>query len=118
MKNPEFVTYERPNGHNEFKEFLAQLPVKDREKLVAVVLKTQQYGLQVATSQRWVKSLGDGLFELRSEFSGNIQRAIYFHAEANQYVITHGFTKKTQKTPQAQIQHAKALRTEFRDKEE
>ena len=33
----------------------------------------------------------------------NIQRAIYFHWENNRYVITQGFTKKTQKTPKREI---------------
>ncbi|MEJ1331131.1 type II toxin-antitoxin system RelE/ParE family toxin, partial [Latilactobacillus sakei] len=31
------------------------------------------------------------------------------------YVITHGFTKKTQKTPPAEIKHAIELRTEWED---
>ncbi len=37
------------------------------------------------------------LYELRSKVAKNIQRALYFHVEDTRYVITHEFTKKTQK---------------------
>lgn len=53
------------------------------------------------------------LYELRSKVTKNIQRALYFHVEGSRYVITHGFTKKTQKTPPAEIKHALALRKEW-----
>lgn len=108
-----FEFYKRPNGHIEFQEFLDALPIKDQEKLVSVILKTQEFGLLIASKQKWVKSLGDGIFELRSEFAGNIQRGLYFHVQGNRYVITHGFTKKTQKTSSIQIKHAQELRDEF-----
>nr|WP_314766210.1 type II toxin-antitoxin system RelE/ParE family toxin [uncultured Lachnoanaerobaculum sp.] len=32
-----------------------------------------------------------------------------------QYIITHGFTKKTQKTPVNEIKHAKVLKKEFEE---
>ena len=31
------------------------------------------------------------------------------------YIITHGFTKKTQKTPKREIIHAKQIRREFEE---
>ena len=31
------------------------------------------------------------------------------------YIITHGFTKKTQKTPKSEIIHAKQIRREFEE---
>ncbi|HIF1060037.1 TPA: type II toxin-antitoxin system RelE/ParE family toxin, partial [Enterococcus faecium] len=43
----------------------------------------------------------------------NIQRAIYFHVVNGRYVITHGFTKKTEKTPISELKHAKELREEW-----
>ncbi|MFW3589621.1 type II toxin-antitoxin system RelE/ParE family toxin, partial [Vagococcus fluvialis] len=41
------------------------------------------------------------------------QRAIYFHVDNGRYVITHGFTKKTEKTPITELKHAKELREEW-----
>jgi len=38
-----------------------------------------------------------------------------FHVINNRYIITHGFTKKTQKTPKREIIHAKQIRREFEE---
>lgn len=117
MEKPEFESYTRPNEHNEFEEFYQRLPIKDREKLSAVMLRTQSYGIQIAIHQKWVKKLPDGFFELRSSVAGNIQRAIYFHAQGSRYIVTHGFTKKTKKTPQTEIKLAAVIRSEFESEE-
>lgn len=64
---------------------------------------------------RWVKKLEGqkNLYELRSKISRNIQRTLYFHVEGTRYVITHGFTKKSQKTPVKEIRHALEIRKEW-----
>lgn len=112
METPKFEFYTRPNGHNEFKEYLDSLNPNDQVKLATVIAKTQKFGLQVATRKEWVKKLRDGIYELRTTGS-NIQRGLYFHVEGSHYVITHGFTKKTRTTPIVQIKHAQDLRKEY-----
>ncbi|MGC3051167.1 type II toxin-antitoxin system RelE/ParE family toxin, partial [Enterococcus faecalis] len=57
------------------------------------------------------------LYDLRSKVGSNIQRAFYFHVVDNRYIITLGFTKKTEKTPKQEIEHAKELRKESYDNE-
>ncbi|HIZ96002.1 type II toxin-antitoxin system RelE/ParE family toxin [Ligilactobacillus pobuzihii] len=120
MENPEFESYERPNGHDEFDEWLQELPPKDRAKMLQVITDTQEQGLLVAQRMTWVKKIDTekNLYELRSKVAKNIQRALYFHVEGPRYVITHGFTKKTQKTPPKEIKHALALRKEWWDQNE
>ncbi|MDF7637053.1 type II toxin-antitoxin system RelE/ParE family toxin [Leuconostocaceae bacterium ESL0958] len=115
MENPEFETYKRPNGHDEFLEWLQKLPIKDRAKLLQVITDTEQQGLLVAQRMTWVKKIEghQNLYELRSKVAKNIQRALYFHVENGRYVITHGFTKKTQKTPVSEIEHAQTLKKEW-----
>ena len=115
MKKPIFEFYTRPNGHNEFVEFYKSLPQKDKEKLLATISMIQEHGLLTAQHMEWVKKLNGDIFEIRSKVSSNIQRAIYFHAVDNRYIITHGFTKKTQKTPKREIIHAKQIRREFEE---
>ena len=97
MEKIKFESYKRLNGHDEFHEWLRDLPIKDRAKLLSVVAKTEKEGLLVAQNQKWVKKIEKNLYELRSKVSTNIQRAFYFHAEGNLFIITHGFTKKRPK---------------------
>jgi phage-related protein len=115
MEKLAFETYKRPNGHDEFAEWVVQLPKKDRAKLMRVVEATEVNGMLVAQRLKWVKKVDTNLYELRSKVGTNIQRALYFHVVAGRYVITHGFTKKTEKTPKQQITHAKTIRKEWFD---
>lgn len=117
MKHPKFEFYTRTNGRNEFIEFLQNLPIKDRQKLLATISMIQEQGLLVAQRMEWVEKLDNDIFEIRSKVSSNIQRALYFHVVDDRFIITHGFTKKTQKTPTAEIKHAKALKQEFEENE-
>ncbi|MBF7133574.1 type II toxin-antitoxin system RelE/ParE family toxin [Pediococcus pentosaceus] len=113
MENIEFESYKRKNGHDEFLEFIKELPIKDQQKLLEVIELTQEKGLLTAQKMKWIKKLDDNLFELRSKVSSNIQRVLYFHVVNGRYVITHGFTKKTQTTPKREIKHAKQIREEW-----
>lgn len=117
MDKPKFEFYERPNGHNEFMEFLEQLPEKDQDKLLAVIHNVQEHGMLVARKMKWVKKLEDNLFELRSELGNNIQRALYFHWVDSRFIVTHGFSKKTQKTPPKEILRALEIHKEFEEEE-
>ena len=115
MEKPKFVSYTRPNGHNEFEEFYNSLPIKDRNKLRATIDMIEEAGIQVAIQLEWIKKLDYQIYEIRSKVSSNIQRALYFHIKNNQYIITHGFTKKTQKTPIKEIIKAKQIKQEFEE---
>lgn len=114
MEKPKFEFYTRPNGHNEFKEFFNSLSKGDKQKMLAIISKTEKFGLQVAARQLWIKKIQDGLYELRTSGS-TIQRGLCFHVKGALFVITHGFTKKTQKTPTTEIRHAAELRQEYYD---
>lgn len=113
IKNPEFISFTRKNGRNEFIDFLNSLSKKDREKLLLLLNKVRDNGMLLAQKMQWVKKIDDNLYELRSKLGTNIQRVIYFHAYENKYVITHGFTKKTQRTPVIEISRAIRIRQEY-----
>lgn len=113
MEKPKFSSYRRLNGHDEFTEFYQGLPAKDRQKLIGLIKTIEQEGLLTAIRMEWVKKLDVNLYEIRSKVASNIQRSLYFHDEGTQYIITHGFTKKTQKTPIKEIRHAEAIRAEY-----
>lgn len=100
MKVIEFEYY----NWDEFEEYLDSLPEKDAVKLLAVITNIEEYGLAISQRQKWIKKLESNLYEIRSKQASNIQRAIYFHWKNNKYIITHGFPKKTQKTPKREIE--------------
>lgn len=64
-----------------------------------------------------MKKLDYEIYEIRSKYASNIQRALYFHVSHNKYIITHGFTKKTQKTPTREIQRAKRIKAEYEEEQ-
>lgn len=57
--------------------------------------------------------LTDGIFELREKFSSNIVRVLYFFYYDGKIILTHGFTKKTQKTPRREIDKAKKYKQNY-----
>ncbi|MGT2745552.1 addiction module toxin RelE [Streptococcus penaeicida] len=115
MKKPKFEFYTRPNGNNEFLIFYKKLPKKDQAKLFATIDMIQEKGLLIAKEMEWIKKIDNEIYEIRSKVSSNIQRALYFHVKDDRFIITHGFTKKTQKTPLKEIAKAKSIKREFEE---
>jgi len=105
------------NGKSLVEEFIDSLPQKDRNKLLEVMQKTQEKGIDIAIRMKWVKKLSDNLYELRSQQSNNIQRVIYFHLyeleTGSNYILTHGYTKKTRTIPKSEIERGIRIRDDF-----
>ena len=55
MNHPVFVFYTRPNGHNKFLEFIDQLPLKDKAKLLTMIYQVQEHRIQISLQMEWVK---------------------------------------------------------------
>ena len=55
---------------------------------------------------KFVKHVKDGVFELRTEYEGNIYRVFFIFDDGNIVVLFNGFQKKTQKTPQNELEKA------------
>jgi phage-related protein len=75
-------------------------------------------GTDIAQVQwRWpvsrplVGAFGGGLYEVRTSLDGNIYR-VFFCVEGDAMFLLHGFQKKTQKTPQREIDIALARKKE------
>lgn len=62
------------------------------------------------------KHLEDVVFEFRAKAGTGISRVLYFFFVDRHIVLINGFTKKTQKTPKAAIEKAKAYRKQFMDR--
>lgn len=57
--------------------------------------------------------LEDGIHELRIKISGQQERMLYFFCYQNIIVLTHHFTKNTDKVPKSEIKKAKNFRSDF-----
>lgn len=72
------------------------------------MLKTQQ-----RISEKFIKVIRDGLYEIRAEYNGNIFRVFFIFDGGNIVVLFNGFQKKTQKTPPSEINKALKLKEEY-----
>jgi len=103
------------NGKCEILNFIEGLPSNDQKKVLATIKRIEVHGIRESAKMKWIKKLDGGICEIRSQLGSNIQRCLYFHKVDNVYVITHGFTKKTDKTPRKEIRHAIKLMKEFEE---
>jgi phage-related protein len=106
----EYVELE--GGNAPFLEFVRAMNDDDQAKIFQTIdrfveLKSQNLSVKENLS----KHLEDGIFELRTSFPDKIARSFYFYRIGARIVITHGFIKKTEKTPRKEIERAKELRS-------
>ena len=93
------------------KEFLDSLDVKMRAKFLMEIKLLEEKGNQLR--EPYSKPLRDGIFELRAKVGTDISRVLYFFYYEGRIVLTHGFVKKTKKTPPSEIEYAKKCRKAF-----
>ena len=111
----EVVFYEKADGTVPVQEFLRSIDAKMRAKVAKAIdmLKANGYELR----EPYSKPLGDGIFELRVQVATNITRVLYFFIVNGKAVLTHGFVKKTDKTPRAEIRRARRYREDYQARE-
>ena len=93
-----------------FEAFIATLPERVVQKIDygLVLLKTMD-----RLPAKHMKYVEEGIFELRTEFEGNIYRT-FFIFDGNQVVVLfNGFQKKGQRTPRKEIEKAKRIKREY-----
>jgi phage-related protein len=106
------IFYKTPDGKCPIQDFLDSLPGKAAQK-VTWVLKLFE-DLDVVPSSYFQKLKGtDDIWECRISFGSNAYRIFCFFAGNSVVVLTHGFMKKSQKTPKTQIEKAEAYKREF-----
>jgi len=107
----EIEFYELPNGKKPVKTFLDSLEPNMRAKAVDNIAILAEFGNMLR--EPYVKNIGNGLFELRIRFAGDITRIFYFFAKGKLIILTNGFVKKTQKTPDREKQMAIKYKAEY-----
>ncbi|HEX4838924.1 MAG TPA: type II toxin-antitoxin system RelE/ParE family toxin [Rhabdochlamydiaceae bacterium] len=102
--------YKQPNGREVVREWLRSLP-KEERRIIGEDIKMVQDGWPLGMPL--VRSLGKKLWEVRSTLPNTIARVLFIMHEG-QMVLLHGFIKKTQQTPQHDIDIALARAKEVK----
>ncbi len=63
--------------------------------------------------EKYFKHTRKGIFEIRVEVGNNIFRIFSFFDKENVVVLENGFQKKSQKTPETEIEKALKIREEY-----
>lgn len=91
-------------GREPTRDWFKNLPVGDRA-VFGKDLKRVQYGWPLGMPL--VKSVGDGLWEIRTSLPSRREARAIFVVDEDGIVVLHGFIKKSQKTPIADLNLAR-----------
>ena len=116
MQEFEAIFYDMPDGTEPAKEFLKNLDTKMRAKMFWTIALLEANGTELR--EPYSKHLNDSIFELRAKVGSDITRVLYFFIIGRRVILTHGFVKKADTTPVAEIEKAKQYRHEFLSREE
>ena len=105
------IFYVTPTGKCPVTEFIDSLPQILQAKAVRDLDILMERGHRLR--EPFSKHLRDGMFELRIQASGDAARIFYFFFVGENIVLVDGFVKKTQKTPQGELEKALRYKTDY-----
>ena len=103
------VFYRTGAGSEPALDWFRQLEPEER-KIVGTDLRTLQIGFPIGMPL--CRSLGDGIWELRSSLPSRIARVLFLF-DGHTFVVLHGFIKKSQQTPKAELGTARARKRAY-----
>ena len=106
------IFYKTTHGKCPIEEFLLSLETKTRQKVVWVLKLLED--LKIIPSHFFKKlESTDNIWECRIEYKSNIYRILCFFDDNKVVVLTNGFQKKTQKTPNNEIELAEKYKQDY-----
>ena len=103
--------YDLPDGTFPVQDFIDRLDAKMQAKVLRTVKLLEENGTDLRLP--YSAYLRDDILELRTKVGSDISRVLYFFFDGGQAILTHGFIKKTQKTPPSEIERAIRYRKEY-----
>jgi phage-related protein len=97
------VFFKSETGREPVRDWLKSLSREER-RIIGEDIKTVQFGWPLGMPL--VRKLDKNLWEVRSTLAQQIARVIFTTGEG-EMVLLHGFIKKSQRTPQADLELAK-----------
>jgi phage-related protein len=106
MKRLNAVFFRTAAGGEPVRAWLKALePIEDRKR-IGLDIKTVEFGWPVGMPT--CRPLKDGLYEVRTNLThGRIGRVLFYIDVLGRMVLLHGFIKKTQKTPDEDMELAR-----------
>ena len=114
------VFYQNKNGESEVENYIMslrkQVNNKDNRvklnKIVAYINLLEEKGLELG--EPYIKHLEEDIWELRPIRD----RILFAHSENNTFLLLTYFMKETQKTPKQEIEKAKRLLKDYKERSE
>ena len=100
LKRLPAVFYRSDQGREPVREWLRGLDAKDR-KVVGEDIKDVEFAWPIGMPL--VRAMGAGLWEVRSSLPGGRIARVLFCVGRQYMILLHGFIKKTQRTPQKEL---------------
>lgn len=93
--------YKLPSGKEPVKEWIKDLD-KESRRDIGIDIKTVEFGWPIGMPV--CRPLGPGLYEVRSRLKNGTISRILFCIEGNLMILLHAFIKKSQKTPEKEVE--------------
>lgn len=97
---------------NYFKEFFDGQKPKVKKKIIWTLKVVENLDRIPEIYFKHVEGT-DGIYEIRVQSGSDIFRIFSFFDKNNLIIVGHGFQKKTQKTPQTQLDQAEKIKNEY-----
>jgi phage-related protein len=104
--------YWTEDGRCPMQEFFDALPAKTGQKVIWALKLIQELETIPSTYFKKLEATDD-IWECRVKLGSNTYRFLGFLLGKGVIVLTHGFSKKSQKTPRNEIERAKAYKKDF-----
>jgi len=95
---------------NYYLDFLKKLTINEKVKLEKSILLLET---EDRIPHHYIKYIRDGIYEYRVNYGNNEFRVFFIYDGNTIVVLFNGFKKKTQKTPQNEIEKALKLKNEY-----
>jgi len=111
----EIQFYRNVSGECPVEDFLDRLGPKQAQKVAWVLKLVKEMPF---VPKQYLKKLEGAveLWEVRAEFGGDAFRLLGFWDAGNLIILTNGFARKTQKTPNREIELANHRRRDYLDR--
>ncbi len=103
--------YRDKDGNEPSADFIDSLPKGARAKVFRLIKLLKDYG--VLLKEPYTRQIKGKIRELRIKDSHGAVRILYFTYTGKRFILLHGFIKKTDKTPEREIEIAEKRMNDF-----